>query len=246
LPHARRIGAKLAISRLAIEMSGLRATLRVADFRALLVSYVVNRAGDVVGALALAVIVFAKTGSALATTLLFLATQFLPGLIGPALVARVDRRAPGRILPVMYLIECSLFLLLALIVEHAGTAAIVALAFLDATLALAARAITRSAVATTLIPFDLMPEGKAAFNVALAVAMIAGPVIAGVTIALVGSQAALLIDAGSFLAAAFLIARAAGLRSGADAGVAAARGRVRDGLRYISGHPALRALILGE
>lgn len=229
---------------------GLRASLRVPEFRALLVSYVINRAGDVVGALALAVVVLASTGSALATALLFLASQFLPGLVGPLLVARLDRRAPGRLLPVLYAAECCLFLALAALVHHAGLIPIVALAFVDATLAFAARTVTRSASATTLVPHGLLPEGKAAFNVALAAAMIGGPAVAGVAVAVFGASTALIIDAASFAVAAVLVLRARGLRVAAavdDSGEhLGARARVRDGLRYIASRPALRALIVGE
>jgi hypothetical protein len=96
------------------------------------VSYVINRAGDFVGSIALAVIVLGATGSALATAVLFLATQFLPGLVGPSLVVRVDRLAPGRTLPAMYAIECLLFLLLAGVVHHVGIAVVIALALVDA------------------------------------------------------------------------------------------------------------------
>ena len=103
-------------------MSGVRASLRVPGFAALLASYVVNRAGDVVGALALAVVVLAATGSAFATALLFLATQFMPGLVGPALVARIDHLAAGRILPALYAIESVLFLALAALVHRSGVA----------------------------------------------------------------------------------------------------------------------------
>jgi hypothetical protein len=229
-------------------VSGLRASLRVPEFRALLVSYVINRAGDVVGMLALAVIVLAATGSALDTAMLFLATQFVPGLVGPPIVARIDRAAPGRILPGLYVVEGALFVLLAALVHHAAIAPIVAIAFIDATLAFCARTITRSAVASTLIPHDLMPEGKAAFNLALATAMIAGPAVAGLAVAILGGATALLIDGGSFLLAATLIARAPALRIGEPARPAslAVRGRLREGLRYIGGHPMLRALIFGE
>ena len=226
-------------------MRGVRAALRVPEFRWLIVSYVVNRAGDVVGSLALAVVILAKTGSALATALLFIATQFLPGLVGPALVARVGRVAPGRILPALYAAECCLLGLLAVIVHGSGAPLLVALAFLDAVLAFVARTITRSASASTLVAHNLVPEGKAAFNVALAMAMIVGPVVAGVAVGLLGPATALLVDAASFLCAAVVLARASGLRSGGFGGDAG-RGTMREGLRYIAGRPALRALILGE
>jgi hypothetical protein len=229
-------------------MSGLRAALRVREFGALLISYVINQAGDVVGALALAVAVFDATRSALATAVLFLATQFLPGLIGPLLVSRVDRLAPGRLLPVLYLTEGGLFLLLALTVGHLAVAPIVALAFLDATLAFIARTVTRTAAASILIPHGLMPEGKAAFNVGLAVATIAGPGIAGAAIASLGVPTALATDAVSFLLAAALLARSGRLRVAAGAGDAGLSpgGRLRESLRYITRQATLRALIVGE
>lgn len=227
-------------------MQGLRASLRIEEFRALLVSYVINRAGDFVGSIALAVIVLATTGSALATAVLFLATQFLPGILGPAVVARIDHVAPGRALPFMYVVECALFVALAALVHHVGIAVLIALAFVDAMIAFAARTITRSAVASTLVPHDLLPEGKAAFNVALAVSMVAGPVIAGLAVALVGPGSALAIDGGSFFVAAVLIARASKLRATAEVPTGGGKSRLREGLRYIAGKPALRTLIVGE
>jgi predicted MFS family arabinose efflux permease len=229
-------------------MTGLRAALRVREFAALLISYVINQVGDVVGSLALAVIVFAATRSALATAALFLATQFLPGLIGPSLIARVDRLAPGRLLPVLYAIEGGLFLLLALTVGHLGLGPIVALAFLDGTLAFIARTMTRTAAASSLIPHGLMPEGKAAFNVGLAVATIAGPGIAAVAIAVLGAPSALVADAVSFLVAAVLLARAAPPRPAAedDPPSAPYSGRLRESLRYMAREATLRALIAGE
>jgi MFS family permease len=226
-------------------MQGLRASLRIEEFRALLVSYVINRAGDFIGSIALAVIVLGSTGSALDTAVLFLATQFLPGILGPGVVAHVDRLAPGRALPVMYAVECCLFILLAALVHHVGIAVLIALAFADAMIAFAARTITRSAVASTLVPHDLLPEGKAAFNVALAVSMVAGPVVAGLAVALVGPSSALAIDGASFLVAALLILRASKLRLTSEV-PSGGKSRLREGLRYIAQKPALRALILGE
>ena len=194
-------------------MAGIRKTLRIAEFRALLISYVINRAGDVFGALALAVVVLGTTRSAIAIAALFLATQFLPGLVGPFLVARVGAIPSGRLLPLCYLLEACLFLVLAAVSRHMGVALIVALAFVDGMLAFAARSVTRATAASTLIPHDLMPEGKAAFNLALAAATVAGPVLGGAVLALVGPGAALAADGLSFLIAAILLACTPGLRA---------------------------------
>jgi MFS family permease len=234
-------------------MAGLRKTWRIAEFRALLISYVINRAGDVIGALALAVVVLAATRSAIATAALFLATQFIPGLIGPLLVDRIGARAvaPGRILPACYLAEAVLFLVLAGVARHAAVGLIIALALADGTLAFAARSVTRASTASTLIPHDLMPEGKAAFNLALAAATVAGPVLGGAVLAFLGASTALAADGASFLLAALLIARVPGLRARGASSDSTAPGRrdrlrLRATFRYVAGHRTLRALVFGE
>jgi MFS family permease len=229
-------------------VAGVGKALRVAEFRALLISYVINRAGDVFGALALAVVVFATTRSALATAALFLATQFLPGLIGPFLLARIGRVPAGRVLPACYLVEACVFLALAAIAGHVGVTLIIALALLDGTFAFAGRSVTRAATASTLMPHDLMPEGKAAFNLALAGATVAGPVLGGIVLAFLGPATALAVDGASFLVAALLIALTPGLRARSDANPAGTtrRRQLRATFRYIAGHPTLRMLIFGE
>ena len=226
----------------------MRDTLRIAEFRSLLISYVINRAGDVFGALALAVVVLTTTRSAIAIAALFLATQFLPGLVGPFLVARVGAMPSGRILPLCYLVEACLFLVLAALSRHVGVTLIVALAFVDGTLAFAARSVTRATTASTLIPHDLMPEGKAAFNLALGAATVAGPVLGGVVLALLGPATALAADGLSFLIAAILIACTPGLRARRDSdAIRTTRSReVRASVGYIAGHATLRVLIFGE
>lgn len=233
-------------------MAGIRAALRVREFRALLISYVINRAGDVFGALALAVVVLAATRSAIAVAALFLATQFLPGLVGPFLVARFGAIPSGRVLPLCYLVEASLFVVLAAVSRHVGVAPIVALAFLDGMLAFAARSVTRATAASTLIPHDLMPEGKAAFNLALAAATVAGPILGGAVIALLGPATALAADGVSFLIAAALIACTPGLRArrsdagGSDPARRTGSRDVRASFRYVAGDATLRVLIFGE
>lgn len=229
-------------------MAGMRDTLRIAEFRALLISYVINRAGDVFGALALAVVVLTTTRSAIAIAALFLATQFLPGLVGPFVVARIGAIPPGRILPLCYVVEACLFLVLAAISRHVGVTLIVALAFVDGTLAFAARSVTRATTASTLVPHDLMPEGKAAFNLALGAATVAGPVLGGVVLALLGPATALVADGLSFLVAAILIACTPGLRARHESdAIGTTRSRqLRASVGYIAGHSKLRVLIFGE
>ena len=198
------------------------------------------------GALALAVVVLAKTGSALATAVLFIATQFLPGLAGRPSSPGSSGWPPDGCFRCSTRSSAVFLRLIAVIVHRAGAPALIVLAFIDAVLAFIARTITRSASGTLLVAHDLVPEGKAAFNVALATAMIAGPALGGAAVALVGARTGLLIDAASFLCAAGMLSRATSLRGGAEPTGGAERGTLREGLRYIAGQPAIRALILGE
>src|SRR5689334_22768277 len=89
--------------------------LRRPQFRRLVATYGVNELGDWMGIVALSVLVFDRTGSALATAALFLGTRFLPALIAPVLVARVEQPPPQFALPVLYCGEAAAFGALALL-----------------------------------------------------------------------------------------------------------------------------------
>ncbi len=69
---------------------GLTDPLRRPQFRRLATTYAVNELGDWMGIIALSVLVFDRTDSALATAALFLGTRFLPALFAPLLVAQAE------------------------------------------------------------------------------------------------------------------------------------------------------------
>src|SRR3954470_14051417 len=66
------------------------APLRRGPFRRLVLARFVDELGDWLGEIALAVLVFDRTGSPMATAALFLALQFAPALITPPIVARLE------------------------------------------------------------------------------------------------------------------------------------------------------------
>src|SRR5512133_2389518 len=125
------------------QASGLWVPLRRSPFRRLTFSYGLNEMGDWLGIIALAVLVFDRTDSALATMGLFLGTRFLPSMVSPALVARIERASPRLTLGALYCAEAAAFATLALLVDHFSLAAVIAVATIDGTLALAARSLTR-------------------------------------------------------------------------------------------------------
>src|SRR3989440_6020119 len=98
------------------------------EFRRLTAAFTLNELGDWLGLVALAVLVFDKTGGALAVTCLFLGTRFLPSLIAPLLVVRVERARPRFMLPAIYCAEAATFGALAVVASHFSLAAVIALA----------------------------------------------------------------------------------------------------------------------
>ncbi|MGI8462281.1 MAG: MFS transporter [Solirubrobacterales bacterium] len=226
----------------------MRATfkpLRDPDFRPLVVAFCVNELGDWLGSVALAILVFDQTGSALATAGLFLATQFLPAFLAPPLVARLEILRSGRALPAVYAAEGIVFALLALTASEFSLVAVFVLAAIDGALASAARALSRAMAAAMLAPRGLLREGNAILNLAFTGGAAAGPALAGIAVAIWGVQGALLGDAASFLLVAALLVRVPALRR-ASSEAAPWSERLREGLEYVRSRPVLMRLISAE
>jgi MFS family permease len=223
----------------------LTAPLRRPLFRRLAASYAINELGDWMGIIALSVLVFDQTESALATAALFLGTRFLPALFAPLLVAQAEKPPPRFALPLIYCGEAAAFGALALLVDHFSLAAVVALAAVDGALALAGRSLTRAVVATSLEPSGELRAGNALLNVAFTGGAAIGPALAGLAVAGFGVQSALLLDAVSFYAVAWILFTA-GAMPHAEPEPGRMRDRVRAGLEYVRSQTALRRLLTAQ
>jgi MFS family permease len=219
--------------------------LRRPLFRRLAASYAINELGDWMGIIALSVLVFDRTESALATAALFLGTRFLPALFAPVLVAQAEKPPPRYALPMIYCGEAAAFAGLALLVDNFSLAAVVALAAVDGALALAGRALTRAVVATALEPSGELRAGNAILNVAFTGGAAVGPALAGLAVAGFGVQSALLLDAVSFYAVAWILF-AAGSMPQAETEPGRMRDRVRAGIAYIRRQTLLRRLLTAQ
>jgi MFS family permease len=219
--------------------------LRKPLFRRLAASYATNELGDWMGIIALSVLVFDRTNSALATAALFLGTRFLPALFAPILVARAERPPPRFALPVIYCGEAAAFGLLALLAGNFALAPVVAVAAIDGALALAGRSLTRAVVATALEPTGELRSGNALLNVAFTGGAAVGPALAGLVVASFGVQSALLLDAVSFYLVA-LILFSAGTMPQPEAEEGQMRERVRAGWAYIRREVALRRILIAQ
>ncbi len=219
--------------------------LRRPAFRRLVLSYAVNELGDWLGIVALSVLVFEQTDSAMATTLLFIGTGFLPALLTPVVVARLERPPPRFVLPALYAAEAAAFGALAFLADNFSLAAVVAVATIDGALALTAKSLTRSVSAAMLEPEGELRAGNAILNVAFTGGAAVGPVVAGAVIAAFGVQSALLLDAVSFYAIGWILLSAHPLPH-AESEPGRLRERVRAGAGYIRRNPTLRRLLAAQ
>jgi MFS family permease len=226
--------------------SRLTDPLRRPQFRRLATSYAVNELGDWMGIVALSVLVFDRTGSALATAALFLGTRFIPALVAPVLVARVEQPPPRYALPVVYCGEAAAFGALALLAgDDFFLPGVIVLATIDGALALTGRSLTRAVVAALLGPAGELRSGNAVLNIAFTGSAALGPAIAGLLVAGFGVQLALLLDAVSFYAIAVILLTAGPLpQAEPDPGLV--RDRVRAGIAYIRERPTLKRLLTAQ
>lgn len=201
--------------------------------------------GDWLGEIALAVLVFDRTGSPMATAALFVAFQFAPALATPPLVARLEALNTRVSLTALSVVQAVSFAALALVSTDFSLVLVIALAGLAGALASSSRALTRAAAASMLAPRGLLREGNALLNLGFTTGAAAGPALAGVVVAAAGPRTALLADAASFAAVALLLATASGLPR-ARAQAASWIARMRAGLGYVSSHRQLRLLLTAQ
>jgi MFS family permease len=239
----------------------VRSALASPRLRRILTAYTVNRLGSWVGLVALSLAVFDHTHSALAVAALLLAWQALPAFLVPALVARVEASERRGELSGLYYFEAVATAALAVLLWHFWLPAMLLLAALDGTAALAASALLRAEVARvarTQAEESLEPGGadvegaareaernaNAALNIAFSVAFIAGPIVGGAVVAAAGAPTALFIDVGSFLICGLLLID---LRPHVqEVGGDSIRARLRSAWKHINETPSLRALLLTE
>jgi uncharacterized membrane protein len=235
--------------------------LKSPRLRRILAAYTVNRLGTWFGFVALSLVVFDHTHSALAVAALLLAWQALPAFLVPAVVARVEASARRRELSALYLFEAVTTASLAVLLWHFWLPAVLLLAALDGTAALAAMALLRAEVArvardqieaqsqsatrpnTSLEDEAHEAERKAnaALNFCFSATFVLGPAMAGAVVAVAGASTALFIDVGSFLICGALLTD---LHPHVEEAGDSVRARLRAAWRHINEAPTLRALLI--
>lgn len=203
----------------------MESPLQSSRLRRILAAYTVNRLGTWIGLIALMLAVFDQTHSAVAVAALLLAGQALPAFVVPAVVARVEASSRGRELSGLYFFEAVVTAVLAVLLWNFWLPAVLLLAALDGTAALAASALLRAELARAareqaevehsgIAGADKGLEqavaaaerrANAAMNVAFSGTFVLGPLLGGAIVAAAGAPAALFVDAGSFLVCGALL-----------------------------------------
>jgi predicted MFS family arabinose efflux permease len=220
--------------------------LRNPAFRRLAATYTLDDVAWSFGTVALAILVYDRTGSALASTALFLASTFVPALLAPALTARLDRLPVRRALPALYLVEAALYLVLVLAAGRFWLPLVLLLAIGDGAIAIVGRALTRAAVASVLKPSGELEAGNKLLNVALFVAHATGPALGGAVVAVAGVRASLTATALVFALMALTLATARTLPQAHGDSDRSWWQRLRDGLVYVRAHGPVRRILIAH
>ncbi len=139
----------------------MRRVLQLPSYRRLLAAYTLNELAWAFGTLALAVLVYRRTGSAIGTAGFFLCAQFVPALISPALVARLDQRQPRVVLASDVRARRGRVRGARRGLPRFSLAPVLVLAFVDGVIAVSARALARATTVGVLVPGGLLREGNA-------------------------------------------------------------------------------------
>jgi predicted MFS family arabinose efflux permease len=235
--------------------------LRSSRLRRIIAAYTINRLGTWFGLLALLLAVFEHTHSAIAVAALLFAGQALPAFIVPAVVARVEASNHRGELSALYLFEGVVTAALAVLLWYFWLPAVLLLAALDGTAALAASALLRAELARAArgqatartgveraqndpetVAQEAERKANAALNIAFSGTFVLGPALAGAVVAAAGAPTALFIDTGSFLlCGALLIDLHPHVE---DAGGNSVGARLRTAWKHINETPSLRGLLL--
>jgi MFS family permease len=222
-----------------------------ADFRRLWFGNTVSYIGQQMTAMAVALQVYAITGSSFYVGLVGLCSLvplIVFGLYGGAVADAVDRRRLGLVTAAGATV-LSAVLATAAVVHIRSVGLLYAIVALQA-VCFAMNSPARSSMIPRLLPASQLPAANALASLAGGVGQMAGPMLGGVFVGLWGYQAAYFIDAAAFTASLYamwrLPAMLPGEGEGEGEGAVRRRPSVIEGLRYLAARPNLRTTFVSD
>lgn len=226
-----------------------RAVLADREYRAIFLADGLSVVGDQVTRLAVALLVFQRTGSSLLAAATY-ACSYLTWLLGGPVLSALADRLPRRRL----MIACDVaraLLVLVLVIPGLPLWALFAVLILVGLLAPPFDA-ARSALLADILLGERYVVGSALSSAVAQAGQVAGFLAGGALVALLGTSGALLVDASTFMLSALLlgalvrdrpVADRSDVDAGSRAGATSLRAEVRDGMALVARTPALRGLL---
>lgn len=170
----------------------------VGEFRALWTAELLASAGDLLARVALSVLVFSRTGSALATGATY-AMTFLPSAVaGPMTSGLADRLLRRIIMVVSDLVR-------AMLVGLVAVPVLLVLVFVAELFAPAFSAARAATVPDVFTEEDDYVAASAVSSAITQLTQVGGFAVGGAVVALLGARSSLLVDAATFVASALLV-----------------------------------------
>lgn len=212
------------------------------QFTALFIAQAISLTGDQLARVAIATLVFAETGSAFLTALIY-AVTYLPWLVGGPLLGGLADRLPRRAV----MVSCQLTSAVLVALMAVPGMPLIALAALLFVVILAESPFlsARASLLVDVLPDDRYVLASAMNQLTIQAAQVVGFAAGGALIRLIGPRDALLVNALSFLVSAALVRF--GVRvHGAIASVQLGNSweRMKTGAKVVFGDPRLRGLVL--
>jgi MFS family permease len=227
-----------------------RQVFAIGEFRALWLAQLLSVAGDQLARVAMTVLVYDRTHSALWTALTY-AVTLLPWVVGGLVLSGLADRLPRR--TVMVACDVARMVLVCLMALVSLTASpdaalwIMVVLLFVVTLLDSPFKSARSAMMPDILTGERYVLGTAVTQTTLQVGMVSGYALGGLVVAFLGVRAALLADAGTFAISALLISVRVLHRPAAAGPVARGTSQYAGmvaGVRLVFGNRTLRTLML--
>jgi MFS family permease len=222
-----------------------RATFRdvfaVREFRALWLSQILSAGGDRVALVALALLVYDRTGSPLLAAIAY-AAGTLPYLIGALFLSGMADRFPRR----EVMVTCDVVraaLVAVMLVPRMPLDVLIVLLYVVTAFQPPFDA-ARSAILRDMVQGERYALAAAIMQSTFLAMVVAGAAVGGLTVALLGARPALGFDAATFVVSALLIKFGVRARPAAAASVPSTLRQLGDGVRVVFGDHALRILLM--
>jgi MFS family permease len=219
----------------------LREVVAVAEFRALWIAHAQSRLGDQLARVAIAVLVFDRTGSALVTALTY-ALSFLPPLVSAPLLTGLADRFPRR--TVMVVTDLSRAVLVTVMAIPGLPVAVLAALLIVVVGLQPLYSAARNAILPSVLEGDRYVVGVGLASATDSIVQVAGFAAGGLLVGLTGSHVALGLDALTFLLSSTVVRFGASLhRPPQAAEPRTVRRSLSGGFRMIWSDRRLRSLL---